>query len=61
MLVRKRGDDHPESFVRWPRRERFAGLKWMWRPESPFYMKPRLDRRLMEWAWRFRQAATAGT
>jgi len=35
-------------------------LKWMWNPESPFYMKPRLDRRLMEWAWRFRQAATAG-
>lgn len=34
-------------------------LKWMWNPESPFYMKPRLDRRLMEWAWRFRQAATA--
>ncbi|HSY52374.1 MAG TPA: FAD-dependent oxidoreductase [Thermoanaerobaculia bacterium] len=33
-------------------------LKWMWNPESPFYMKPRLDRRLMEWAWRFRQAAT---
>jgi len=34
-------------------------LKWMWNPESPFYMKPRFDRRLMEWAWRFRQAATA--
>jgi D-amino-acid dehydrogenase len=34
-------------------------LKWMWNPESPFYMKPRLDRRLIEWAWRFRQAATA--
>jgi D-amino-acid dehydrogenase len=33
-------------------------LKWMWNPESPFYMRPRLDRRLIEWAWRFRQAAT---
>jgi len=28
-------------------------LKWMWNPESPFYMRPRLDRRLIEWAWRF--------
>ena len=34
-------------------------LKWMWNPESAFYMKPRLDRRLMEWAWKFRRAATA--
>ncbi len=33
-------------------------LKWMWNPESPFYMKPRLDRRLIEWAWKFRRAAT---
>ena len=35
-------------------------LKWMWNPESPFYMRPRLDRRLMEWAWKFQHAATAG-
>jgi D-amino-acid dehydrogenase len=35
-------------------------LKWMWNPESPFYMRPRIDRRLMEWAWRFRQSATVG-
>jgi len=34
-------------------------LKWMWNPESPFYMRPRLDRGLIEWAWRFRRAATA--
>src|SRR6266498_3100496 len=33
-------------------------LKWMWNPESPFYMRPRLDRRLIEWAWKFRRAAT---
>jgi D-amino-acid dehydrogenase len=33
-------------------------LKWMWNPESPFYMKPRMDRRLIEWAWKFRRAAT---
>ncbi len=34
-------------------------LKWMWNPESPFYMKPRLDARLIDWAWKFRGAATA--
>ena len=33
-------------------------LKWMWNPESPFYMKPRLDRSLIEWAWKFYRAAT---
>ncbi len=33
-------------------------FKWMWNPESPFYMKPRLDRRLVEWAWKFYRAAT---
>lgn len=33
-------------------------LKWMWNPESPFYMKPRLDRGLVEWAWKFHRAAT---
>ncbi len=32
-------------------------LKWMWNPESPFYMKPRLDSRLIEWAWKFYRAA----
>jgi D-amino-acid dehydrogenase len=35
------------------------GLKWMWNPESPFYIKPRLDRDLMAWGWRFWRAATA--
>lgn len=33
-------------------------LKWMWNPESPFYMKPRLDARLAEWAWKFYRAAS---
>jgi D-amino-acid dehydrogenase len=34
------------------------GLKWMWNPESPFYIKPRLDFELMAWAWRFMRSAT---
>src|SRR3954470_19179161 len=25
------------------------GLKWMWNPRSPFYIKPRLDRELIDW------------
>jgi glycine/D-amino acid oxidase-like deaminating enzyme len=36
------------------------GLKWMWNPESPFYLKPRLDWELMRWAFQFWQAANAG-
>ena len=35
------------------------GLKWMWNPQSPFYIKPRLDRDLIGWALKFWQAATA--
>ena len=34
------------------------GLKWMWNPESPFYIKPRLDWNLITWAWRFMRSAT---
>ena len=34
------------------------GLKWMWNPESPFYIQPRLDRELFAWAWRFFRAST---
>jgi D-amino-acid dehydrogenase len=26
------------------------GLKWMWNPESPFYIKPRLNLDLLGWA-----------
>ncbi len=35
------------------------GLKWMWNPESPFYIKPRLDLDLLKWAWKFWKASTA--
>ena len=35
-----------------------SGLKWMWNPQSPFYIKPRLDRDLIGWALKFWQAAT---
>ena len=34
------------------------GLKWMWNPESPFYIKPRLDRDLLAWGLQFWKAAT---
>jgi D-amino-acid dehydrogenase len=33
------------------------GMKWMLNPESPFYIKPRLDRDLLDWLWRFRRAS----
>jgi D-amino-acid dehydrogenase len=33
------------------------GLKWMWNPESPFYIKPRLSRDLLSWGWKFFRAA----
>ena len=35
------------------------GLKWMWNPESPFYIKPRLDGELFDWALKFWRAANA--
>ena len=34
------------------------GLKWMWNPESPFYIRPRLDADLLTWALHFWKAAT---
>lgn len=34
------------------------GLRWMWNPESPFYIKPRLDTDLIAWGMRFWKAAT---
>lgn len=34
------------------------GLKWMWNPESPFYIKPRLNLDLITWSLRFWQAST---
>src|SRR6185369_1942210 len=36
------------------------GLRMMWDPESPFYIRPRLSRELLNWAWKFCRAATAG-
>jgi D-amino-acid dehydrogenase len=41
------------------------GLRWLLNPESPFYIKPRLDAGLLRWLWQFRaacneRAATAG-
>jgi D-amino-acid dehydrogenase len=34
------------------------GLRWMWNPESPFYVKPRWSIDLLDWAWKFQRAAT---
>lgn len=34
------------------------GLKWMWNPESPFFIKPRIDAGLLDWGWKFMRAAT---
>ena len=34
------------------------GLKWMWNPESPFYIKPSLDPKLLAWGWQFWKACT---
>lgn len=36
------------------------GLKWMWNPASPFYIKPRASWDLVDWAWKFWRAANAG-
>jgi D-amino-acid dehydrogenase len=32
------------------------GLRWLLNPESPFYIKPRLDPGLLRWLWHFRKA-----
>lgn len=34
------------------------GLRWMLDSTSPFYIKPRLDMDFLNWAWKFRKAAT---
>ncbi len=34
------------------------GLKWMFDPESPFYIKPRLNLDLLRWLWRFQRSCT---
>ncbi|MBI2191199.1 MAG: FAD-dependent oxidoreductase [Planctomycetes bacterium] len=35
------------------------GLRWMFNPDSPFYIKPRLDVELLAWLWKFRGACRA--
>ncbi|KYG72403.1 NAD(P)/FAD-dependent oxidoreductase [Roseivirga echinicomitans] len=35
------------------------GIKWMFNPESPFYIKPRLNRDLIKWGLLFKKSATA--
>ena len=34
------------------------GLKWMFNPASPFYLKPRLDPEFLKWAWYFKKSST---
>ena len=34
------------------------GLKWMWNPESPFYIKPRASMDLVRWMWQFKKSCT---
>ncbi len=35
------------------------GLRWMFNPESPFYVRPRLSPALMRWGWLFYRNSTA--
>ncbi|MCM4152534.1 FAD-dependent oxidoreductase [Arenibacter sp. N53] len=34
------------------------GLKWMFNPTSPFYMKPRWDMDFFKWSWYFHKSST---
>lgn len=34
------------------------GIKWMFNPASPFYMKPRWDTDFFKWSWYFHRAST---
>ena len=34
------------------------GLKWMWDPESPFYIRPRASMDLLQWMWQFQKSCT---
>lgn len=36
----------------------WQGMKWMFNPESPFYIKPRLSPSLLGWLWRFGAACS---
>lgn len=35
------------------------GLKWMFNPASPLYIKPRIDADFLKWAWAFNKSCTA--
>ena len=35
------------------------GISWMFSAKSPFYIHPRLDRKLLEWSWLFYRAANS--
>ena len=35
------------------------GLKWMFNPESPLFIKPRFRREFLSWLWKFRGACNA--
>ena len=37
----------------------WQALRWMFDPESPFYIRPRAELALLDWLWRFRAAANA--
>jgi D-amino-acid dehydrogenase len=34
------------------------GLRWMWNPASPFYIKPRANLDLLRWGWQFCKSAS---
>ena len=36
----------------------WRGLKWLANPESPFWIRPRLDPALVSWLWRFQRHCT---
>jgi D-amino-acid dehydrogenase len=36
-----------------------TALRWMFNPESPFYLQPRFDLDLLSWGWKFNRAANA--
>lgn len=35
------------------------GIKWMFNPASPLYVKPRFSRSFLDWAWAFNRSCTA--
>jgi len=35
------------------------GIKWMFNSSSPFYVKPRLDKELLQWSWAFKKSASS--